>query len=80
MQLRPQVEIAASLILTSEARPHAARTHRAIHPQRLLEALAALGRLMDALEHQLGQVREITGQKRNRVYAYTAYIDILNRD
>jgi len=35
---------------------------------------------MDAFEHQLGLVREMTGQKRNRVYAYTAYIDILNRD
>lgn len=41
---------------------------------------ATIGKVLDALEHQLGLVREITGQKRNRVYAYTAYIDILNRD
>ena len=41
---------------------------------------ATVGKVLDALEQQLGLVREITGQKRNRVYAYSAYIDILNRD
>ena len=47
---------------------------------RLWPPLAGCPDLMDAFEHQLGLVREMTGQKRNRVYAYTAYIDILNRD
>jgi Fic family protein len=42
---------------------------------------ATVGKVLDKLsqpEHQL--VRELTGQKRNRVYAYSAYIDILNQD
>jgi len=38
-----------------------------------------VGKILDALEQQLGIVKEITGQKRNRVFAYTAYIDILNQ-
>ncbi|MFK5913445.1 MAG: Fic family protein [Woeseiaceae bacterium] len=41
---------------------------------------ATVGKTLDALEQQLGIVKEITGQKRNRVFAYTAYIDILNQD
>ncbi len=36
-------------------------------------ANAALGQLL-----RLGIVAEITGQPRNRVYAYKAYLDILN--
>ena len=40
----------------------------------------SVGKTLDALEQQLGIVKEITGQKRNRVFAYTAYIDILNQD
>jgi len=39
-----------------------------------------VGKTLDVLEQQLGIVKEITGQKRNRVFAYTAYIDILNQD
>lgn len=41
---------------------------------------ATVGKALDALEQQLGIVKEITGQKRNRVFSYTAYIDILNQD
>jgi len=41
---------------------------------------ATLGKVLEALEQQLGIVKEITGQKRNRVYAYTAYIEILNQE
>ena len=41
---------------------------------------ATVGKTLDTLEQQLGIVKEITGQKRNRVFAYTAYIEILNQD
>ena len=41
---------------------------------------ATVGKTLDALEQQLGIVKEITGQKRNRVFAYTAYIEILNQN
>lgn len=41
---------------------------------------ATIGKALDAMENTLGLVRELTGQKRNRVYAYSAYIDILNQD
>lgn len=41
---------------------------------------ATIGKALDALENTLGMVRELTGQKRNRVYAYSAYIDILNQE
>ncbi len=41
---------------------------------------ATLGKVLGALEKQLGIVKEMTGQKRNRVYAYTAYIQILNQE
>ncbi|OHZ03614.1 Fic family protein [Salinicola sp. MIT1003] len=41
---------------------------------------ATIGKVLEALETQLGIVRELTGQKRNRVFAYGAYIDQLNRD
>ncbi len=37
-----------------------------------------IGKALDALEGQLGIVKELTGKKRNRIYAYTEYIDILN--
>jgi len=40
---------------------------------------ATVGKLFDMFENQ-GIVKEITGQKRNRVYAYVAYIDILNQE
>ena len=39
---------------------------------------ATIGKALDAMQNTLGVVRELTGQKRNRVYAYSAYIDILN--
>lgn len=41
---------------------------------------ATAGKVMDALEHRLGIVRELTGNRRNRVFAYTAYIDLLNQE
>jgi len=41
---------------------------------------ATLGKVLDVLEQQFGIVKEITGQKRNRVFAYTAYIQILNQN
>ena len=41
---------------------------------------ATIGKALDAMQNTLGVVRELTGQKRNRVYAYSAYIDILNQD
>ena len=42
-------------------------------------APATIGKALDGMV-QMGIVRELTGQKRNRVYAYSAYIDILNQD
>ncbi len=41
---------------------------------------ATIGKVMDGLEQKLAMVKEVTGQKRNRVYAYSAYIDILNQE
>jgi Fic family protein len=41
---------------------------------------ATIGKALDAMQNQLGMVQELTGQKRNRVYAYRAYIDILNQE
>lgn len=43
-------------------------------------AAATVGKSLDVLEKQLGIVKEVTGQKRNRVFSYVAYIDILNRE
>jgi Fic family protein len=40
---------------------------------------ATAGKVMAALEN-IGLVRELTGQKRNRVFAYTAYIELLNQE
>lgn len=42
---------------------------------------ATVGKVMEKLSQpELALVRELTGQKRNRIYAYTAYIDILNQE
>lgn len=42
---------------------------------------ATAGKVMDLLSQpELSLVRELTGQKRNRVFAYSAYIDILNQE
>src|SRR5690554_1964912 len=41
---------------------------------------ATINKVLVTLEDQLAIVREITGQKRNRVYAYSAYIQTLNQD
>lgn len=41
---------------------------------------ATVGKVLDALEKKLTIVREATGQRRNRVFVYQRYIDILNQD
>lgn len=42
---------------------------------------ATAGKVMDRLaQPELNLVSELTGQKRNRVYAYSAYVDILNQE
>lgn len=42
---------------------------------------ATVGKVMERLSQpDMPLVRELTGQKRNRVFAYSAYIDILNQD
>lgn len=42
---------------------------------------ATVGKVMDKLAQQeLNLVRELTGQKRNRIFAYTTYIEILNQE
>jgi Fic family protein len=41
---------------------------------------ATVGKALDAMEGTLGMVSELTGQKRNRMYAYSAYITILNKE
>lgn len=41
---------------------------------------ATVGKALDAMADTLGMVQEVTGQKRNRVYAYGAYINILNQE
>ncbi|WP_295875268.1 Fic family protein [uncultured Zhongshania sp.] len=42
---------------------------------------ATVGKVMDRLSQpDIALVKELTGQKRNRVFAYSAYIDILNQD
>ena len=42
---------------------------------------ATVGKVMELLAGpSFNLVRELTGQKRNRVYAYSAYIDILNQE
>jgi Fic family protein len=40
---------------------------------------ATVGKVMDTLENQLKIVKEQTGQKRNRLYVYSEYLDILNQ-
>ena len=40
---------------------------------------ATVGKVMDALENQLAIVKEQTGQKRNRLYVYSEYLNILNQ-
>jgi Fic family protein len=41
---------------------------------------ATIGKALEALKQQEDMVKEITGQRRNRVFAYSAYIEILNQD
>lgn len=42
---------------------------------------ATVGKVVDLLANPgLNLVKELTGQKRNRVYAYSAYIDLLNQE
>lgn len=49
--------------------------------QRANLTAATVGKVMERLSQpDVNLVRELTGQKRNRVFAYSAYIDILNQD
>ncbi|HAF54007.1 MAG TPA: cell filamentation protein Fic [Thauera sp.] len=41
---------------------------------------ATVGKALDVLQNQFGIVEELTGNRRNRVFAYRAYIALLNRD
>ena len=42
---------------------------------------ATAGKVMDRFaQPDLNLVSELTGQKRNRVYIYSVYMDILNHD
>jgi len=41
---------------------------------------ATINKALAAMEAELSIVQEITGQKRNRVYVYSAYITILNQE
>ncbi|WLD58524.1 Fic family protein [Salinispirillum sp. LH 10-3-1] len=42
---------------------------------------ATAGKVMDKLaQPEFAMVRELTGQKRNRIFAYSAYINILNQE
>lgn len=41
---------------------------------------ATVGKALEVLENQLHIVRELTGNRRNRVFAYSAYIGILNQE
>lgn len=41
---------------------------------------ATINKTLLALENELGIVKEITGQKRSRVYIYSEYIKLLNKD
>ncbi len=42
---------------------------------------ATVGKVMEKLSQpDLALVRELTGRKRNRIYAYTAYVEILNQE
>ena len=41
---------------------------------------ATIGKVLEVLEQRLQIVKELTGQKRNRVFAYVEYVDILTRE
>ncbi len=68
----------ASLILDALFEHPVASVNKLIEQTGL--TAATIGKALEALQQQDGMVREITGQKRNRVFAYTAYIEILNQD
>lgn len=38
-----------------------------------------INKMLNAMT-QLGMVREVTGMKRNRIYEYSAYLELLNRE
>lgn len=40
---------------------------------------ATVGKVLDALDKELRMVKELTGNKRNRVFGYQAYIKVLNQ-
>ncbi|MOA64192.1 hypothetical protein D3C78_1901730 [compost metagenome] len=39
-----------------------------------------VARMLLLLQDELGILREITGQRRNRVFTYPAYLDLLNQE
>ena len=69
--------------------PSALQVHRAMfgRPVTTIPTVCAttgqsphtVGKMLDAMVG-LGLVREVTGMKRNRIYEYTAYLDLLNRE
>jgi Fic family protein len=38
-----------------------------------------INKMLDAMI-EIGLVREVTGMKRNRIYEYSAYLELLNRE
>jgi Fic family protein len=69
--------------------PSALQVHQAMlgRPVTTIPAICAatgqsphtVGKMLAAMI-DLGLVREVTGMKRNRIYEYTAYLDLLNRE
>lgn len=69
--------------------PSALQVHQALfaRPVSTIPAIGAVtgqsphtvGKILDAMI-ELGMVREVTGMKRNRIYEYTAYLELLNRE
>lgn len=69
--------------------PSALQVHQAMfgRPVTTIPAIGAVtgqsphtvNKMLDAMI-ELGLVREVTGMKRNRIYEYTAYLELLNRE
>jgi DNA-binding MarR family transcriptional regulator len=41
---------------------------------------ATIGKALDSLQYDAEIVREVSGRKRNRIFTYTEYIQILNEE
>ena len=69
--------------------PSALQVHQALFA-RPVTTIPAIGKLTGQSPHtinkaldamtELGLVREVTGMKRNRIYEYTAYLELLNSE